>query len=62
SFWDRFEVVRIYRGVRYVIQVKRKGPGNNVRLEVEGVPLVGNVLKLPPAGTMEVQVNVSIGV
>ena len=38
SGWDGFEATRIFRGVRYEIRVKRKGSGNDVRLEVDGKP------------------------
>ena len=36
SGWSGFEAARSYRGVRYEIRVKRIGPGNGVRLEVDG--------------------------
>ena len=34
--WDSFTVVRVFRGVRYDIQVKRARKGNAVRLVVDG--------------------------
>jgi cellobiose phosphorylase len=56
-----FEAVREFRGVRYVVHVERRGPGNGVRLEVEGRPVAGTVVPLPPAGTAEVHVKVEVG-
>lgn len=47
SDWEGFEAVRIYRGVRYEISVKREGPGNQVTLEVDGQPVEGTVIPLP---------------
>ena len=61
SGWDGFEAARSYRGVRYAIRVERKGPGNNVRLEVDGKPIAGNVVPIPPDGTKEVQVQIQLG-
>jgi len=61
SHWDGFEAVRIYRGVKYMIRVLRKGPGNDIRLEVDGNPIDGRIVSLPPEGTHSVQVNVHLG-
>ncbi|UCF61665.1 MAG: glycosyl transferase, partial [Anaerolineaceae bacterium] len=60
STWNGFEAVRIYRGVRYVIQVERHGPGNDVELEVDGKPVDGTLIPIPPEGTQEVQVVVRL--
>jgi cellobiose phosphorylase len=59
SAWKSFEVTRSYRGVRYVIQVERKGPGNEVQLEVEGKSIEGNIIPLP-VEVKEVRVRVTI--
>jgi cellobiose phosphorylase len=59
--WKRFEVTRRFRGVRYRVQVERVGPGHEVRLEIDGRPLSGNVVPLPPAGTDEVLVRAQLG-
>jgi cellobiose phosphorylase len=59
--WDSFEAARSFRGVRYVIQVDRKGQGNKVQLEVGGNPVEGDTIPLPPNGTKEVQVKVKLG-
>jgi cellobiose phosphorylase len=60
SAWSGFDAIRNYRGVRYIIQVQRKGPGRKVSLTVDGKPVTGNVIPLPSAGTKEVRVNVRI--
>ena len=59
--WSGFEAKRSFRGVRYVIRVERKGPGNEVRLEVDGKSINGTVIPLPVEGTQAVQVVVQIG-
>jgi len=58
SAWKNFEAARMYRGVRYAIQVERKGAGNGVQLEVNGKSVEGNIIPLPEAGTKEVNVRV----
>jgi len=58
--WPGFEAVREYRGTRYEIQVERSGPGNEVRLEVDGIPVNGTVIPLPPAGTRLIHVLVNL--
>jgi cellobiose phosphorylase len=60
--WSGFDAVRIFRGVRYIIHVIRKGPGNDVQLEVNGTALEGTILPLPPAGTQEIRVNACLGI
>ena len=47
SDWNGFEAVRSFRGVRYEISVKREGPGNEVSLEVDGIPVEGSIIPLP---------------
>jgi cellobiose phosphorylase len=59
--WKSFTATRIYRGVRYHIQVRRKSRGNSVQLEIDGKPIRGNVIPLPAAGTKEVRVRVRVG-
>ena len=60
SGWKNFEVARMYRDVRYVILVERKGTGNAVQLEVDGKPMDGNIVPLPVDGTKEVRVHVTL--
>jgi cellobiose phosphorylase len=59
--WECFEAVRYYRGVRYTIHVVRKGPGNDLYLEVDGKVVEGTVIPLPSNGTKEVQVTAIVG-
>jgi cellobiose phosphorylase len=61
SGWNGFEAVRYFRGVRYELKVVRKGPGNKVQLEADGLHVEGTVLNLPAAGTKEVKVVATIG-
>ena len=61
STWKGFEASRFYRGVWYNIHVIRKGPGNETLLEADGKTIEGTIINLPPAGTKEVAVTVSIG-
>ena len=59
--WDAFRATRNYRGVRYEIHVQRKGPGNDIQLEVAGKPIDGNVIPLPDDKSSEVHVKVLLG-
>ena len=58
STWDGFDAVRNFRGVRYQIKVQRRGPGNRVRLEVDGKPVAGNIVPFPQEDVREVAVYV----
>ncbi len=46
--WKGFGVTRVFRGVTYTIRVERHGPGNAVALEVDGEPVEGTLIPLPP--------------
>ncbi|MBZ5583528.1 MAG: glycosyl transferase [Acidobacteriia bacterium] len=59
--WSGFEADRKFRGVMYRIAVKRVGPGNEVRLRVEGKAVEGNLVTPPRNGKSEVRVEASIG-
>jgi cellobiose phosphorylase len=59
--WPRFEATRLFRGVLYRISVRRTGEGNAVFLTVDGHPVQGDIVPLPPAGQTEVEVIVSLG-
>ncbi len=52
--WPGFTATRVFRGVTYRITVERQGPGNAVALTVDGQPVEGTTIPLPPAGTSEV--------
>ena len=60
SGWNGFEAVRSYRGVRYAIRVERKGVGCGIHLEVDGKPIDGTVIHIPPEGTRDVNVLVRL--
>ncbi|MCL7452784.1 MAG: glycosyl transferase [Anaerolineae bacterium] len=59
--WPGYTARRVYRGVAYHITVTRAGPGNAVTLAVDGRPVTGDVVPLPPAGTVAVRVEVTLG-
>jgi cellobiose phosphorylase len=56
--WPGFKATRVFRGVTYNISVKREGEGNEVAITVDGEPVEGNVVPLPPPGRTEVRVGV----
>jgi cellobiose phosphorylase len=59
--WNGFKATRLFRGVRYLIDVKRAGKGSAVQLTVDGNAVAGCVVPLPAAGTKEVKVEVKLG-
>ncbi|HTX90647.1 MAG TPA: glycosyl transferase [Anaerolineales bacterium] len=59
--WKGFEAVRQFRGVRYEITVQRIGPGNQVRLEVDGKAVAGSVIPLPAKNVGSSKVVAKIG-
>ena len=58
--WKSFEAIRQYRDVNYHINVTRSGPGNQVKLTVDGTPIDGTLIPLPAAQVRDVQVEVEI--
>jgi cellobiose phosphorylase len=58
--WKGFSASRVFRGVRYDINVRRKGTGNRVSLMVDGSPVSGNVVPLPLPGTSIVRVEAAL--
>jgi cellobiose phosphorylase len=56
--WRGFEARREFRGVAYEIRARREGPGGAVSLVVDGLPVQGSVVALPPPGTRTVRVEV----
>ncbi|MEN4042215.1 MAG: hypothetical protein ROW39_07720 [Anaerolineaceae bacterium] len=58
--WEGFTARRVFRGVVYHIHVVRAGAGNRVQLTVDGRPVAGMVVPLPPGGTSQVSVNVRV--
>jgi cellobiose phosphorylase len=55
--WNGFSATRIFRGVRYIIAVKRKGKGNTIHLNVDGHSIEGTVIPLPADGVTQVAVE-----
>lgn len=60
SSWQGFKAVRQFRGTTYHIHVHRAGHGNQVSLVVNGQPLAGHIIPLPPPSTLEVWVEVEV--
>ena len=58
--WTGFRAVRKFRGVTYNITVQRAGPGNTVKLTVDGQPVARNVIPPPDDGRAEVTVEVTL--
>jgi cellobiose phosphorylase len=58
--WAGFSVSRSFRGVRYDIEVTRKGKGNRVRLTVDGREVEGSIVPFPAAGVTAVQVRAEL--
>ena len=60
SAWEGFRAIRKYRGVTYEIEVTRTGKGNRTAVSVDGKPIEGTLIPLPPAGKKTVQVKVEL--
>jgi cellobiose phosphorylase len=60
SAWPGFKARREFRGTTYEISVTREGPGNSVSLVVDGQPIAGQVVPLPPPGTASVRVEATV--
>jgi cellobiose phosphorylase len=52
SGWEGFRVTRWFRGAEYRITARRRGPGNDVALSVDGEPVAGRVIGPAPAGSV----------
>ena len=53
-----FKATRVFRGVTCHISVEHVGTGDAVSLTMDGRPVEGNVVPLPPADQAEVVVEV----
>ena len=60
AHWDGFTASRIFRGTHYRIHVTRQGPGSELQLVVNGQPVPGNSVPLPPPGAPEIDVQVTL--
>jgi cellobiose phosphorylase len=58
SDWPGFKATRVFRDVTYHVSVERVGKGNTISLTVDGKPVEGNIVPLPPTGQTEVRVEV----
>jgi cellobiose phosphorylase len=58
--WPGYTASRRFRGTRYDITVRREGPGAAVSLRVDGEPIPGDLVPLPPAGTAKVTVTATL--
>ncbi|HEY3336508.1 MAG TPA: hypothetical protein VGK16_14840 [Candidatus Limnocylindrales bacterium] len=61
--WPGFRATRRFRGVTYEIEVERRGQPADppaIALEVDGRPVAGTLVPLPPAGTSRVHVRVAL--
>ncbi len=56
--WQGFKAQRTFRGVRFEIEVERRGSGNHATLSVDGQPISGTLVPLPVDGRKEVIVHV----
>jgi cellobiose phosphorylase len=56
--WPGFKVSREFRGVRYDIQVERRGPGNQVSIQVDGAPLAGSLIPIPTNEKRVIEVQI----
>jgi cellobiose phosphorylase len=61
SGWPGFSARRLFRGTTYDITVARQGPGNRVRLVVDGKPVPGDVIELPARRRPRVTVEATLG-
>ena len=60
THWSGFTARRVFRGTVYNIKVSRQGPGNGIQLVVNGQAVPGSTVPLPPAGTPEVDVQLTL--
>ena len=52
--WEGFKATRRFRGVRYHVEIRREGEGNQVALTVDGTPMSGNIVPPPSDGRTDV--------
>ncbi len=60
SDWKSFKATRIFRGVKYHINVERIAQGNQTEIFVNESLIKGNVIPLPDEGVQEIRVNVKL--
>ena len=55
--WTGFTASRLFRGVRYEIEIVRQGAGNSIELKVDGIAIEGNLVPPPIDGRQTVNVR-----
>jgi cellobiose phosphorylase len=58
--WPGFQATRQFRGTTYHITVKRAGPGNQVSLQVDGVPIAGSTVPVPDKPGRSISVEATL--
>jgi cellobiose phosphorylase len=58
--WPGFTATRVFRGVTYLVTVRRAGTGNSVSLIVDGQAVEGNIVPLPKDGRTRINVEVTL--
>jgi cellobiose phosphorylase len=59
--WSGFTAKREFRGVTYQITAKRVGPGNDLKLILDGKPLEGQIVPVPESKEKTVVVEAILG-
>jgi cellobiose phosphorylase len=60
SDWPGFEAKRVFRDVVYNIKVERRSALSSNRVIVDGQPIEGCIIPIPPEGTQEINVLVEL--
>jgi cellobiose phosphorylase len=60
--WDGFTARRMFRGTHYEIHVKRVGPGDQVRVALDGIEIPDRIVPVPKNKGQTVVVNVQVGI
>ncbi len=61
EWWQGFTARRIFRGVAYQIAIQRSGSGNQIKLNVNGRSIDGNIVPFPAGDITSVQVDGALG-
>jgi cellobiose phosphorylase len=59
--WEEFQINRVFRGASYHIHFRRLGTGNTVSIQVNGIPIEGNIIPIPGDRQEQISVEVTIG-
>jgi cellobiose phosphorylase len=58
SGWEGFTAARKFRGVTYLIEVRRTGRGSKIAMTVDGQPIKGTLIPSPSADQVTVKVTI----